>query len=334
MRERGLLVGDIGGTKTKLSVVAPSSGRSAPLASATFPSAAYPSLDAIVLEFLRGSNFEVGRAVLGVAGPVLDGRATITNLPWELEEHSLARILGFDRIKLLNDLEAVVLALPALGAEDVFTLHAGEPDPHGIRAVIAPGTGLGEAFATHDGTRYVAHASEGGHADFGPSSELELELLRLQMRRTGHVSWERFCSGSGLPNLYTGLKELGHAREPRWLTERLADAPDPTPVIVEAAMEPRAGNELCVATLETFVSILGAEAGNLALKVMATGGVYLGGGIPPRILPALQKGNLLKSFRRKGRLSAILDRIPVHVITNPDAALLGAVCFGFEANPA
>jgi len=195
--------------------------------------------------------------------------------------------------------------------------------------VIAPGTGLGEAFLVRE-ERYLAYPSEGGHADFGPNSDLEIGLLRSFQKKFGHVSYERICSGHGLPNIYTYLKESGYAEEPVWLAEQLAAIDDPTPGIVSAALDTYKPCKLCVTTLSVFVSTLGAEAGNLALKVLATGGVYLGGGIPPRIIPALATGQFMKSFTNKGRFSELVSRIPVHVILNPKAALIGAAFHGLE----
>ncbi len=200
----------------------------------------------------------------------------------------------------------------------------------GNMAVIAPGTGLGEAFLTWGGSRYRAHASEGGHADFAPNTPLEIELLRYLQLRFKHVSNERVCSGLGLPNIYAYLKDSGHAPEPDWLAEQLAATTDPTPIIVTAALDDERPCELCTATLNAFVSILGAEAGNMVLRVLATGGAYLGGGIPPRILPALQQEGFMQAFLHKGRMVHLMARVPVHVILNPKAALLGAACHGLE----
>ena len=194
--------------------------------------------------------------------------------------------------------------------------------------VIAPGTGLGEGYLTWTGSCYVAFPSEGGHTDFAPLDDLQIDLLRYMMAREPHVSYELVCAGKGLPHLYSFLKESGRYKEPDWLKQALADAADPNPVIVEAAFSGKRDCPLCEATLELFVSIMGAEAGNLALKVLATGGIYVAGGIPPRILPVLADGRFMTAFRNKGRLSAILAPIPVYVIENPDVALLGAASFG------
>ena len=325
-----LLAGDIGGTKTNLAVFSPEDGPRAPLAETTFPSADYPSLEALVREFLAQVSLPVERASFGVAGPVVASRATITNLPWVMEEAQLQEALNLSSVRLLNDLAAIAHAVPFLEPADLHTLNVGQPTLGGAIAVIAPGTGLGEAFLTWDGTRYRAHASEGGHADFAPTNPFEVELLRYLQDRFEHVSYERVCSGRGLPNVYAYLKDSGYADEPAWLTEQLAVADDPTPGIVNAALGDERPCELCVATLNAFVSILGAEAGNLALKVLATGGVYLGGGIPPRILPALEQERFMEALRRKGRMSDLLARVPVHVILNPKVALLGAACHGLE----
>ena len=325
-----LLAGDIGGTKTNLAVFSPESGPRAPLAEATFPSARYPSLEALVREFLPQVDVEVERASFGVAGPVVAGRATITNLPWMIAEEQLQGALHLSSVWLLNDLNAIAHAVPFLEPADLHTLNEGQPTPDGAIAVIAPGTGLGEAFLTWDGARHRPHASEGGHTDFAPNNPLEADLLRYLQRRFEHVSYERVCSGRGLPNVYGFLKDSGHADEPAWLAEQLAAADDPTPIIANAALHNERSCELCVATLDTFVSILGAEAGNLALKVLASGGVYLGGGIPRRILPALKHERFMEAFLRKGRLSDLLANVPVHVILNPKVALLGAACHGLE----
>jgi glucokinase len=325
-----LLAGDLGGTKTNLAVFSPEAGPRAPLAEATLPSADYPNLEALVRDFLAQTDLEVERASFGVAGPVVAGRATVTNLAWVIEEGALREALGLSSVRLLNDLVAIAYAVPFLEPADLHTLNEGQPAPGGAIAVVAPGTGLGEAFLTWDGTRYRAYASEGGHASFAPGSPLQTELLLYLQNRFGHVSCERVCSGRGIPNIYAFLKDSGHAREPAWLAERLEAADDPTPVIVNAALDSERPCELCIATLDTFVSILGAEAGSLALKVLATGGVYLGGGIPPRILSALEQARFLETFRRKGRMAGLLARVPVHVILNPKVALLGAACYGLE----
>ncbi|NJN44857.1 MAG: glucokinase, partial [Anaerolineae bacterium] len=243
---------------------------------------------------------------------------------WVIEEHKLKLELELDSVRLINDLEAVGYAIPELKPEETFTLQEGQPVPGGAIAVIAPGTGLGETYLTWDGNRYRAHPSEGGHTDFAPLTALQFGLLRYLQERIGHVSYERICSGMGIPNIYNYLKESGYADEPPWLAEQLAIAKDPTPIIVEAAVSQDRPCDLCRGVLHTFVSVLGAEAGNLALKILSAGGVYLAGGIPPRILPILSEGSFLENFVHKGRFSDLLTRMPVHVILNPKMGILGA----------
>jgi glucokinase len=325
-----LLAGDVGGTKTDLAVFSSDRGVRSPLAEATLPSADYQSLEALVQEFLSKVRLPVGSASFGVAGPVVAGRAKITNLPWQIDEERVGKTLRLSRVRVVNDLDAIAHAVPLLEPGDLETLNPGTPAPGGAIAIIAPGTGLGEAFLTWDGTRYQAHPSEGGHVDFAPATARELDMLRSLQSRFGHVSYERVCSGRGLPNIYAYLRESRVAEEPAWLAEQLETAADRTPVIVEAAQaDPPCA--LCVATLDTFVSIMGAEAGNLALKVLATGGVYVAGGIPRRILPALERDGFMQAFRRKGRFAEFLDRIPVHVVLNPKVGLMGAASIGLDA---
>lgn len=323
-----LLAGDIGGTKTDLALYAPDADLRTPVAEITLPSAWYPSLEAMVGEFLRRTGAAVDRATFGVAGPVVSGEAKITNLPWTITERGMAAALGVARVGLLNDLEAVGHAVPFLRPEDVSTLSAGKPVDGGTMAVLAPGTGLGEGFLTceKDG-QYSVHPSEGGHCDFAPTNGDEIELLRHLLGTLDHVSYERVCSGIGIPNIYAFLKDTGRYEEPPELAEQLAgvtNLKDQTPIIMDAARRPEGAPAISVKTAEMFVSILAAEAGNLALKVLATGGVYLGGGIPPRIVPLLATERFLAEFQRKGRFAHLLDDVPVHVILNPKVALLGA----------
>jgi glucokinase len=325
-----LLAGDIGATKTSLGVYSTEKGPREPIVEDTFPSDRYSSLEVLVGEFLAQANLAVERAVFGVAGPVMSGQATITNLSWVIDEVQLKKKLDLTSVLLLNDLKAFAHGVSLLEPEDLYTLNKGEPAPGGTKAIIAPGTGLGEAFLTWDGSRYRAYASEGGHTDFAPANPLESNLLHYLQAKWGHVSYERICSGIGLPNIYDYLRDSAHAEEPAWLAEQLAAADDPTPVIINAALDVAASCELCKATLALFVSVLGAEAGNVALTVLATGGVYLGGGIPPRILPALKQEGFMQAFLNKGRLSDFLKNVPVYVILNPKIALIGAALYGLE----
>ncbi len=325
-----LLAGDIGGTKTNLALFEEDANWREPSHEATFPSGNYASLEALVQDYLAQQRVMVTRASFGVAGPVIEGQATITNLPWKMQEQHLQDELHIPSVRLLNDLDAIAHAVPYLDSRDVFTLNEGQAVPGGAIAVIAPGTGLGEAFLTWSGKTYQSHTSEGGHSDFAPSNELELDLLRYLFERFPHVSYERVCSGKGIPNIYAYLKEQGHEQEPAWLAEKLAAAQDKTPVIMQAALDKAVPCEIAVKTLQVFSSVLGAEAGNMALKVLATGSVYLGGGIPPRILSYLTEEHFMQAFRHKGRFGKLLSTVPVHVILNPKVALLGAARHGFE----
>jgi glucokinase len=322
-----LLAGDIGGTKTVLGIFTAEAGPRCPLVERRYRSDDYASLSSIVAEFVaeQGEIAEAGS--FGVAGPVREGRVRVTNLPWEVDGRVLSQTLGGAPVSLLNDLEAVANAVPILQPSDLEIVKPGTRDQRGPIAIIAPGTGLGEAYLFWDGSRYRPVPSEGGHTDFAPSTELELELLDYLQPRLGHVSYERVCSGSGIPNLYAFFRDTGRASEPAWLRKQLAEAEDRTPIIVRAAQEK--GVEICQATLELFLSILGSEAGNLVLQVLATGGVFLGGGIPPRILGELKGRTFLESFTRKGRFSNLLEEAPVDVIMNPKAALYGAANYGF-----
>jgi glucokinase len=331
-----LLAGDIGGTKTNLAVFSSETGWRKPLAEATYTSVNYADLESLVHEFLGQYDFPIDGASFGVAGPVVAGHASITNLPWMMDEHQLQQALHIPSVRLLNDLDAIAHAVPHLESQDLYPLNLGQAVAGGAIAVIAPGTGLGEAFLTWNGSQYQAHTSEGGHADFAPANTFQLELLRYLMVRFQHVSFERVCSGKGIPNIYDYLKDSGYAEEPQWLAEQLATTLDRSPIIVNNALDKYNACTLCVATLNAFVSILAAEAGNLALKVLSTGGVYIAGGIPLRILSYLQddqiiQGNFfMQAFTHKGRFNHILAQMPVHVILNPKVALLGAAIHGFE----
>lgn len=319
-----LLAGDIGGTKTSLALFDETGDLERPVHQDSLQSARYPSLESLVRDFLGQAGADPAHAVFAVAGPVIDGKSEITNLPWVIDERVLKPALGLETARLINDLAALAYAIPHLNPQDLQTLQEGTPVEGGSIAVIAPGTGLGEAFLTWDGSRYLAFPSEGGHTDFAPTTPIEAGLLRHLQERFGHVSYERIASGSGIPNIYRYLKQMGYAQEPEWLARELAAAEDPAPVIVKTAMEGEHPCDLCRTTLDIFISVLGAEAGNLALKIMATGGVYLGGGIPVRIMPALTTGAFRQAFLHKGRFADLLENFPVSVITDPRAGLRGA----------
>lgn len=331
-RERSsglLLAGDVGGTKTALAVYSAERGPRASLLEAEYPSGKYASLETVVREFLGTTKLTVDRACFAVAGPVLAGSSQVTNLPWLLQETKLQTALGLDSVHLVNDLEAIADAMTILGPQDLHSLNAGEPAPGGARAVIAPGTGLGEAFLVWDGTRFRAFPSEGGHADFAPTTVQQAGLLTHLLRQYDHVSVERVCSGPGVLRIYQYLRDSGQAAESAELARALAADPENQPPLIGQAALRADPDPLARAAVEMLVSILGAEAGNLALKVLSTGGVYLAGGIPGRILPMLEDGRFMRAFRSKGRLHDLLSRIPVYVV-ELRAALLGAAHRGLE----
>lgn len=322
-----LLAGDIGGTKSRLAVFAEGSSPRAPLKEEVLQSDRFSGIESLVREFLKRNHLSVDRASLAIAGPVISGRARVTNLPWVADAEAIRHTFGLQSVRLLNDLAMTARAIPLLEPSELHTLSSGDPAAGSAIAVIAPGTGLGEAFLTWDGRGYREHASEGGHADFAPTSPLETDLLRdLRKEMMDHVSYEAVCSGPGLGRLYRFLRDRRAEEEPSWLADRLAKAADAAPVIVDAALTEKDG--LCIRAVRFFVSILGAEAGNLALKTLAASGVYLGGGIAPRIIPFLDEGPFLTAFRRKGKMADLLFRMPVHVIIEPRAALIGAADCG------
>ncbi len=316
-----ILAGDVGGTKTVLALFEERRGQLTLARDVTRPSREFPSLEAIVHDFLNGGpRPDVAAACFGVAGAVIDGRCVTTNLPWTLDEKVLSHAIPAPRVKLLNDLEAAAWGVMHLPAAELATLQAGTPR-NGNMVLIAAGTGLGEALIAWDGARHHVIASEGGHADFAPRTERETELHRYLRREFGHVSYERVLSGPGLFNIYRfGLDTSGIA-EPPWLKDRLASG-DRSAVISEIGLS--GGHPLCVEALELFASVYGAEAGNLALKALAVGGVYVGGGIAPKIRAKLSDGRFIAAFRDKGRFAGLMESIPVHLALNPRAPLLGA----------
>jgi glucokinase len=328
MENQFLLAGDIGGTKTILALYSREKGPLQPIFEANYTSNSYPGLDPIIENFFSQAGTSAATACFGVAGPVRGTRAIITRLPWQPDTKMLEAAHGFTRAILINDLVANGYAIPHLVQSDFSVINEGSKTSEGAIGIIAPGTGLGEAVFAWDGTGYLAVPSEGGHSDFAPTSDLEYDLFRFAALRFGHVSYDRLCSGRGIPVIYDFLKKQCGMKEPGWLAEALADANDPTPVIVSAALDDTRSCDLCSRTMQLFVSILGAEAGNLALKGLTTAGIYLGGGIPPRILPLIKKDLFMASFTGKGRMSYLMADIPVKIILNPNAALIGAASFG------
>lgn len=318
------LAGDIGGTKTNLAVFSAEKGAHEPVAEATFVSANYQDLETMIQEFLVAAHAQIEIAAFGVAGPIQGNRVQMTNLTWSIDADRVRDAFSLKAVYLLNDLQSIASAVPILQPSDVYTLNNGTPKPGGSIGVIAPGTGLGEAFLAWDGQRYHAYASEGGHSSFAPLNTTELDMLRYLLERYDHISYERVGSGLGLPNIYAFFRDTQDIAELPHITEQLAQASDPTPIIVNAALDATNPSPLCQQTLNTFISVLGSEAGNLALTLLATGGIYLGGGIPPRILSSLTDGHFMQAFLAKGRFDQLLTHIPVYVILNPKAALLGA----------
>ncbi len=318
-----ILAGDVGGTKTHLALCRLAGGTCTPLSTRIFASNEYDGLETIVNEFFQGPE-RISAACFGVAGPVVRGKATATNLSWRITEQALKRLLSIPNVSLINDLVANAYGIAVLTSKDFIVLNRGRK-MDGNAAILSAGTGLGTAILFRDNAGLFPSPSEGGHMDFGPRNRLELELLAYLLDRFGHVSYERLLSGSGLTNIYHFLSDSGRlGKEPAWLAERM-ELEDPAAVITETARLRKC--PLCDTALELFVSIYGAAAGNLALQVMATAGIYIGGGIAPKIISKLKQGTFMKAFRDKGRLSVIVERIPVKVIMNDRAALLGAASY-------
>jgi glucokinase len=318
-----ILAGDVGGTKVHLALFDFSDGDLNHARDQVFPAKQYAGLEEIVKEFV--TTEKVTAACFGVPGPVREGRLRLTNLPWTLDSRELARDLDINYVFLINDLQANGYGISELGADQIYTLSEGDAGQVGNRGLISAGTGLGEAFLVWDGRDYVPYPSEGGHSDFAPRNEDEIDLLRfLRQKYNGRISFERVVSGQGLTNIYEFLRDGKGLEEPLWLAERMQHE-DPNAVITESAL--KAKSALCEKTLDMFVSAYGAEAGNLALKVLAVGGLYVGGGIAPRILEKLKDGTFVKAFIDKGRLSQLLVNIPVRVILESRTALIGAAAF-------
>ena len=316
-----LLAGDVGGTKTVLALF--EAGAAAPqfVREATLPSRDFDTLEAAIDHFLRsGPRVAIEAACIGIAGPVVDGRCVTTNLPWVVDERVLAAEIPAGRARLLNDLEATAHGVFVLDATELAALQAGATRGGNV-VVIAAGTGLGEAIVVEDGARRIVIATEGGHTDFAPRGEIEEDLLRYLRKEFGRVSYERVLSGPGLVNVYRFLHDTGAARESPEVAGLMRDH-DPAAVITDFGV--RQADRLCAGALGIFVSVYGAEAGNLALKALAVGGVFVAGGIAPRIMPALAGGGFISAFRDKGRLSPLLEGMPVQVALNPKTPLYGA----------
>lgn len=316
-----LLAGDVGGTKTTLAIYA--SEDAAPLIlvrEAWFPSQYYEGLEPILSGFLRSGNESIAAAAFGLPGPVLEGEVQTTNLPWHVTVADIARVIACPRVRLMNDLETTAYGALYLPETATHTLNIGVPR-RSNRAVIAAGTGLGQAFLAWDGVRYRPMATEGGHADFAPRNEQEIELFRFLHQQYGHVSYERLLSGPGLFNIFTFLDQALHRPVASVVRERLLSE-DPAAVVGQAGVTSLCST--CEEAVDLFLSVYGAQAGNLALTVLALGGVYIGGGIITKLLPRLPQSGFLPSFLNKGRHTALMAEIPVSILLNPATSQLGA----------
>jgi glucokinase len=321
-----ILAADVGGTNARVALFDPPNRR--PVVIEKYRTAAWDSVPAMVAEFLAAHPTRLTAACVAVAGPVRDGRIDAINLPWPVEAQQIARAAGLTEVALVNDLEANARGVAVLEPDDLWPLNSGDPAAAGNRVVVSAGTGLGEAALTWDGERFRAIAGEGGHSDFAPRTDVEIALFRFLAADYGHVSYERVCSGNGLVNIHRFLRSSGSRSS--WL-EPETPAPTPAAIVAEASRDPLS---LSANALDLFMSIYGARAGNVALSFMATGGVYLGGGIAPRIVDRLAAGAFMRAFVDKGRLSPLLTRIPVHVILDDLTALRGAAEIASEQEPA
>ncbi|MFN0158369.1 MAG: glucokinase [Bacteroidota bacterium] len=316
-----ILAGDIGGTKTNLAYFSIKDGTLESHTLASYPSQQHGSLRDIVVRFIADNPAPVTASAFGIAGPVMNGRSEATNLPWIVDASELATALNLKHVSLLNDLSATAYGILRLSEKDKFMLNPGKAELHAPIAIIAAGTGLGEGGLVWNGTEYRTLASEGGHTDFAPRNELEMDLLRFLLKRYDRVSYERIISGPGLYNIYEFLRTRATSPEPQWLKDQIASG-DPSAAVSRAATEQK--DMVCADALEIFISLYGAEAGNLALKLLSTGGVYVAGGIAPKIITQIQQGSFMKSFAQKGRFTNLLKNMPVSIVLDDKAALLGA----------
>lgn len=323
-----ILAGDVGGTSTRLAYFQADRGGLTVLAQAQYKSAAHGSLIEMVRHFADRHGVVPERACFGIAGPILNGRVRTPNLPWTIDGADLAAALGLPRVRLINDLEANTYGIASLKREDLLTLNTGIPHPDGTIAVVSAGTGLGESLAYWDGATHRPLPSEAGHGDFAPRNELEMELLRYLQEKHGRVSYERVLSGPGILDIYRFLRDKRYFPEHPSVAAAMGSE-DPPAVITRAALQGIC--PMCAKTLDMFIAVYGAEAGNAALRFLATGGVYLGGGIAPKIIELLKGATFMVAFTAKGRLSPLVQSIPVYVILNESTALLGAGRAAFYA---
>ncbi len=324
-----VIAGDLGGTKTRLALLRVKGEQAETLAEATYASASEPCFERILDSFVAGLDRPADAAGFGIAGPVHGGRCQATNLPWRVDSTTLSTRLGLP-VALINDLVATAWGIPALAPEARLPLQAGTADPAGNLAVVAAGTGLGEAGLCRGGNAWLPIPSEGGHSSFSPVTDLDIALLQHLRRTFGHVSWERVLSGQGLVNIHGFLRIHREQAPPPTLQQAMANG-DPAAAIARAAIEGH--DPVCREALDIFCRLYGAEAGNYALKVMATGGVFIGGGIAPKIVTHLRDSEFLAAFRDKGRMAGLLERIPVTLIMDDRAALLGAGLYAAGLSP-
>jgi glucokinase len=317
-----ILAGDIGATHSRVAAFRPEGNKFPLVVEKIYDSQEYGGLADIAGSFIRSEGIPAQTACFAVAGPVRSGKSKISNLPWTIDSQELARQLKISRVALINDLEAYAYGIDSLGSSDFVTLHPGSEDAEGNTAVISASTGLGEAGLLWDGVRQHPFACEGGHADFAPRNEVQIELLKYLLARFKTVSFERILSGPGIKNVYDFLRDTKREQEPDWLREQMNAAKDPAALISQIALEKKAA--ICQHTMSIFVSVYGAEAGNCALKFMSLGGIFIGGSVAAKNISLMQGPEFLEAFFDKGRMRALLEDIPVKIVLNDDAGLLGA----------
>ncbi len=328
-KELTVLAGDVGGTKTNLAFFKLSKNNLEMQIEKSYPSAKYPSLIDIIKLFLSENNLSLpDRICAGVAGPITKGVAEITNLSWELDVEDIKKEIGIDKVHLLNDLEATAFGLAGLNQNDFISLCDGDKAVKGNIAIIAPGTGLGEAGLYWDGNYYHPFPTEGGHCDFCPRTDLDIDLFHFLQKKYGIVSWEKLVAGPGIHDIYLFLRSIRNVEEPLWLTDALKQD-DPSAVISHAAVNNK--DAVCSETMEHFIRYLARESSNLVLKMKATGGLFLGGGIPPKIASLLQQGIYYKNYLDCDRMQNLLKQVPIYIITNDKTALIGAAWYGAYA---
>src|SRR5712672_160619 len=317
-----ILAGEIGATRTRLAAFETEGNRLQRVVEKNYMSQKHDGLSGILADFIKTEGIPVHSACLGVAGPVRAGRSKISNLPWVIDAKEIAQQLKLSSVGLLNDLEAYAYGIDGLESKDFIALSEGVEEAEGNRAVISAKTGLGMAGLYWDGFRHHPFACEGGHADFAPRNDLQMELLAYLQKKYGRISCERILSGPGIKNIYDFLRDAHKADEPEWLRTQLGGAPDPPALISQMALEGKA--VICDQALSIFVSVFGAETGNCALNFMSTGGIFIGGSIAAKNVSRMKDPLFLKSFLDKGRMETILKDMPVKVVTNDDSGLIGA----------